>query len=232
MTFREKVRRVFHRSSASQDTGRPKVEYYRRHECPPSKFRGPFDKEHQKRLAAWSFDRATMERTRSLDLALSPCATFDLPGPNPLMDPMDSDDSGEISPRRRRRGNPRFRYVEQSPSSQVSPSRNLADTRPPPSSYRIRDQDILNSRPTNHGSQSSTVVNSDSFNGSMMTLLNENSVYDFPEDPISQLKESIRYSSPIVRTLSPISRTPRKGMHQPFAPEDLTRALVAVQLCA
>ena len=92
MTFREKVKRVFHRSSASQDTGRPKVEYYRRHEVPPSKFRGPFDKEHQKRLAAWSFDRATVERTRSLDLALSPCATYNLPGP------IDSDDSEEFAP--------------------------------------------------------------------------------------------------------------------------------------
>lgn len=92
MTFREKVKRVFHRSSASQDTGRPKVEYYRRHEVPPSKFRGPFDKEHQKRLAAWSFDRAMVERPRSLDLALSPCATYNLPGP------IDSDASEEIAP--------------------------------------------------------------------------------------------------------------------------------------
>lgn len=206
MTFREKVRRVFHRQSASQDTGRtgrngrPKVEYYRRHECPPSKFRGPFDKEHQKSLAAWSFDRAMVERTRSLDLALSPCATFDLPGPI-------DDDSDEVSP-------------DDDGVEIVDP---VSD----------QDQDILNPRPTNsNGSQSSTVVNSDSYNGSMMTLLNETSVYDFPEDPISQLKESVRYCSPIVRTLSPVSRTPRKGMHQPFAPEDLTRALIAVQLCA
>ncbi|KAJ5391155.1 hypothetical protein N7509_006645 [Penicillium cosmopolitanum] len=201
MTFREKVRRVFHRSSASQDTGRPKVEYYRRHECPPSKFRGPFDKEHQKRLAAWSFDRATVERTRSLDLALSPCATFDLPGPNPLMDPMDSDDSGEISPDddgveivdSGMLNNPhllRFHPLGTWPISPLLLSFSNQEQ------DQDQDRDILNSRPTNHGSQSSTVVNSDSYNGSMMTLLNENSVYDFPEDPISQLKESIRYSSP------------------------------------
>lgn len=260
MTFREKVRRVFHRSSASQDTGRPKVEYYRRHECPPSKFRGPFDKEHQKRLAAWSFDRAMVERTRSLDLALSPCATFDLPGPNPnlnpLMDPMDSDDSGEISPDDDgveivdpgMSNNPdilRFHPLGTWPIS-LSPLSSpliVSVSVPVPVSDAIsaavsdhdqdqdQDQDLLNSRPAN-GSQSSTVVNSDSYNGSMMTLLNEGSVYDFPEDPIAQLKESIRYSSPIFRTLSPTSRTPRKGTHQPFAPEDLTRALVAVQLCA
>lgn len=93
MTFRDKVKRVFHRSSssASQLNGKPKVEYYRRHEVPPSKFRGPFDKEHQKRLAAWSFDRAMVERPRSLDLSLSPCATY-----HPC--PFDSDDTGDISP--------------------------------------------------------------------------------------------------------------------------------------
>lgn len=98
----------------------------------------------------------------------------------------------------------------------------------------VSDQDILNPRPTNpNGSQSSTVVNSDSYNGSMMTLLNETSAYDFPEDPIAQLKESVRYTSPMVRALSPISRSPRgKGKHQPFSPEDLTRALIAVQVCA
>lgn len=60
------------------------MEYYRRHEVPPSKFKGPFDKEHQKRLAAWSFERATMDRPRSFDSDLSPCATndYDLPGPS------------------------------------------------------------------------------------------------------------------------------------------------------
>lgn len=91
MPFRERVKRVFHRSSGSADNGKPKVEYYRRHEVPPSKFRGPFDKDHQKRLAAWSFDRALVERPRSFDLALSPCATYD---PNPS----DSEDSADIPP--------------------------------------------------------------------------------------------------------------------------------------
>lgn len=93
MTFREKVKRVFHRSSSStsQLNGKPKIEYYRRNEVPPSKFRGPFDKEHQKRLAAWSFDRAMVERPRSLDLPISPGATCDIC-------PFDSDDTGDISP--------------------------------------------------------------------------------------------------------------------------------------
>lgn len=87
------------------------------------------------------------------------------------------------------------------------------------------------SRPTNPGSQSSTVVNPDSFSGSMMTLLPEKSIYEIPDDPIAQIKESIRYTSPIVRTLSPVAMSPC-GKGQAFSPEDLTRALIAVQLCS
>lgn len=64
----------------------------------------------------------------------------------------------------------------------------------------------------------------------MMTLLPETSIYEIPEDPIAQLKESIRYTSPIVRALSPVAMSPR-GKGQTFSPEDLTRALIAVQLC-
>lgn len=101
MPFRDKFKRVFRlNSSKESNNGRPKVEYYRRHEVPPSKFRGPFDKEHQKRLAAWSFDGAMAERPRSLDLSLSPCATYSLP-PDALgpLDPLEnSDDSRDISP--------------------------------------------------------------------------------------------------------------------------------------
>jgi hypothetical protein len=102
MPFRDTLKRVFHRSSSSKDlkNGKPKVEYYRRHEIPPSKFRGPFDKEHQKRLAAWSFDGAMAERPRSFDdYSLSPCATYDLPdGPLGPLDPLDRDVTGDISP--------------------------------------------------------------------------------------------------------------------------------------
>jgi hypothetical protein len=71
----------------------------------------------------------------------------------------------------------------------------------------------------------------------MMTLLNEASNYEIPEDlkdPKAH-KVSIRFTSPLVRAispaLSPCIMSPRK--HQlPFAPEDLTRALIAVQVCA
>lgn len=66
----------------------------------------------------------------------------------------------------------------------------------------------------------------------MMTLLPETSIYEISDDPIAQLKESIRYTSPNVRALSPVAMSPRgKGQTQTFSPEDLTRALIAVQLC-
>ena len=78
------------------------------------------------------------------------------------------------------------------------------------------------------------MVDPDSHSGSMMTLLPETSVYEFPEDPIAQIKESIRYTSPIMRAITPVTKgtmSPRT-MHLPFSPEDLTRALIAVQVCA
>ena len=88
---------------------------------------------------------------------------------------------------------------------------------------------------TNTGSESSTLINADSYSGSTMTLLPDTStfVYDFLEDPITQLKESIRYTSPILRSITPVTNgtmSPR-AKQLPFAPEDLTRALIAVQVC-
>lgn len=89
MNLREKVKNAFNRPSnskglsfglghrKSKSTGTPiKIEYYKRHEVPPSKFKGPFDPEHQRRLAAWSFDGAMATRSRSIDLSLSPCTTL------------------------------------------------------------------------------------------------------------------------------------------------------------
>lgn len=104
MTFREKVKRVFRSSSSKPDSSKPKIEYYRRHDCPPSKFKGPFDRDHQKRLAAWSFEGASVEKRRSFELSLSPCATYDSPD-SPVsdsvspdsVDPVDSVDPGTHS---------------------------------------------------------------------------------------------------------------------------------------
>ncbi|KAJ5941851.1 hypothetical protein N7516_002019 [Penicillium verrucosum] len=201
MTFREKVKRVFR---SSKNDGKPKIEYYRRHECPPSKFRGPFDRAHQKSLAAWSFQGAMVERTRSFEISVSPCATYE--GSGGYSGPSDSDNS--VSPD----------DVDPASSHQEAP----AESSP---------------RGPDSGSQSSTVVDPSSYNGSMMTLINEGSIYEIPEDPKDPkffLKESIRYSSPLVHAISP-AMTPcvmsaRKDL--PFAPEDLTRALIAVQVCA
>lgn len=60
-----------------KDDGKPKIEYYRRSEVPRSKYRGPVDPEHQKRLRAWTFEGAMVERRRSIDLSLSPCASIE-----------------------------------------------------------------------------------------------------------------------------------------------------------
>lgn len=201
MTFREKVKRVFR---SSKNDAKPKVEYYRRHECPPSKFRGPFDRAHQKSLAAWSFEGAMVERTRSFEISVSPCATYE--GSDGYSGPSGSDNSV-------------------SPEDDVDPASH--PQAPAESSPRGPDS----------GSQSSTVVDPSSYNGSMMTLINEGSIYEIPEDSKDSkffLKESIRYSSPLVHAISP-AMTPcvmsaRKDL--PFAPEDLTRALIAVQVCA
>ncbi|CAI7599469.1 hypothetical protein PCG10_004722 [Penicillium crustosum] len=201
MTFREKVKRVFR---SSKKDGKPKIEYYRRHECPPSKFRGPFDRAHQKSLAAWSFQGAMVERTRSFEISVSPCATYE--GCDGYSGPSDSDNS--VSP------------------DDVDPATSHPEA-PAESSPRGPDS----------GSQSSTVVDPASYNGSMMTLINEGSIYEIPEDskdPKFFLKESIRYSSPLVHAISP-ALTPcvmsaRKDL--PFNPEDLARALIAVQVCA
>ncbi|KAJ6045154.1 hypothetical protein N7460_006509 [Penicillium canescens] len=169
MNFREKVKRVFR----SKSDGKPKVEYYRRHECPPSKFRGPFDREHQKRLAAWSFDAATADRPRSLDLSLSPCAT-NCPAPDVLLE--ESGTHGQAHTRE---------------------DTSASDSDAPESSPRAIDS----------GSQSSTIINPSSYSGSMMTLLNETSIYEITEDlkdPKAQ-KESIRYTSPSSAPSRPLS---------------------------
>lgn len=78
MTFRDRVRKVFRRSSSAKESsnGKPKVEYYRRGEVPRSKYRGPVDPEHRRQLYAWNFAAATVDRRRSFDLDLSPCTSI------------------------------------------------------------------------------------------------------------------------------------------------------------
>lgn len=222
MAFREKVKRVFHRSSSSksQADGKPKVEYYRRHEVPPSKFRGPFDKDHQKQLAAWSFERALVGRTRSLDLSLSPCATscdksWDSDSADTVSLSIGPGMSWTLPQTRIPFLQSTVAHDSDSPVSPLSP--DLSDL--PDLLYPIDDRSQSDSAPNS---------NSESYSGSMMTL-QETSIYEFPEDPITQFKESIRYTSPIARAKTPVSPCPMSpGKHLPFSPEDLYRALMRV----
>ncbi|RAL12572.1 uncharacterized protein BO97DRAFT_345067 [Aspergillus homomorphus CBS 101889] len=204
MNFREKVRRVFRRSSSSSSSNSKgngiKIEYYKRHEIPRSKFKGPFDREHQRRLAAWSFQGAQEERRRSLDLSLSPCASL----PGYLRPPCN--DEEDLAPDQIQIAAPEVDVTDAS----ISVS---------------HDEYAQGRQGDSSGSSSSTAVDPESYSESIMTLLP-----DEHEDPIALLKESIRYTSPVVRAISPPPMSPR-GSYMPFAPEDLTRALNAVQIC-
>ncbi|EAS28235.3 uncharacterized protein CIMG_09439 [Coccidioides immitis RS] len=56
--------------------GNPIIELYKPHEVPRSKYRGPFDEEHLKRLAAYSIPAAMSDRPRSMVSELSPMGTW------------------------------------------------------------------------------------------------------------------------------------------------------------
>ncbi|KAF9886894.1 hypothetical protein FE257_011017 [Aspergillus nanangensis] len=196
MSFRQKVRKVFHRQSSnakSKDNG-IKIEYYKRHEIPRSKFKGPFDPEHQQRLASWSFGEAHAIRERSLDLSLSPCTSL----PDYLRTSSPSDDDGDLAP----------------------------DDIPPGLEISLSDASASDEDRDNTSSSSTAVDSDESHNGSLMTLLPT----ILRVDSITQIKESIRHTSPAIRIVSPPPITPR-GTYMPFSPEDLTRALNAVQIC-
>ncbi|PGG98841.1 hypothetical protein GX51_06576 [Blastomyces parvus] len=57
--------------------GKPKIELYKPHEVPRSKYRGPFDENHIERLAAYSISNAMLsaDRPRSMLSELSPMGT-------------------------------------------------------------------------------------------------------------------------------------------------------------
>lgn len=108
MAFREMVRKAFRRSfpgfkdnGNGNGNGKIKIEYYRRHEVPRSKYRGPVDPEHQRKLAAWTFEGAMAHRPRSIDLELSPCASIVVPPdevPPFEIDSPDADDRTAVDP--------------------------------------------------------------------------------------------------------------------------------------
>ncbi|PYI11685.1 hypothetical protein BO78DRAFT_99022 [Aspergillus sclerotiicarbonarius CBS 121057] len=205
MNFREKVRKVFRRSSSgssSKSKGNGiKIEYYKRHEIPRSKFKGPFDREHQRKLAAWSFGEAQAERPRTPDLCLSPCASI----PDYLRSHYEEDD--DLAPDQIPTAAPEVDVTVASPS--------------------VHHDEYACGRQGDSGSSSSTAVEAESYSESMMTLYADVDRVN----SIAQLKETVRYTSPVVRAISPPPLSP-KGCYMPFSPEDLTRALNAVQICS
>ncbi|EEP80031.1 predicted protein [Uncinocarpus reesii 1704] len=115
MPIREKIKRVFSRTSAASSSsspsssittpapqrskpktttvvlagvktvkvkprlgkdGKPKIEIYKPHEVPRSKYRGPFDQDHLRSLAAYSIPTAMSDRPRSMVSELSPMGTW------------------------------------------------------------------------------------------------------------------------------------------------------------
>lgn len=201
--------------------------YYRRGEVPPSKFKGPFDKAHQRQLAAWSFEAAQVDRPRSPNLSLSPCTTLpdylnSRQAPEAAVDqarpriPGRSSSSEGLPPLSR----PRRLYLEafvdvrcsnQSPAS--------------PTAYH---DEYIQDRQGTASLSSTTAVDPESFSDSTMTLFDP-----LDDDSAKKIKQPVRNPAPIVRS-APTSPLPvkGKGKPKPFAPEDLSRALNAVQICS
>lgn len=252
MPLRDRVRRALNRPIVRRTNRKGvKIEYFHRNEVPRSKFRGPFDPEHQQHLEKWSFGAAMAPRPRSPDLSLSPCTSVphhlrpeesdQQCGQQQHQNPCQSwsttpEDDEDIAPDQPER-------VHSQPSQSVGvdpdvmdsksyllvgrPRENIADDLrclATPTVTQIEDADGRGRQAPDGGSQSSTMVDFDSFNGSVMTLLPDN----HRPDSASNKKESVRYTSPAIRTASPLPKA--KGTYMPFSPDDLTRALNAVQI--
>ncbi|KAL1966233.1 hypothetical protein VTN77DRAFT_4785 [Rasamsonia byssochlamydoides] len=201
MTFRDRIRRAFRRSSSNKENnnGKPKIEYYRRGEVPRSKYRGPVDPEHRRKLYAWNFADAMADRRRSFDLDLSPCTS--IPEQAPSTDEEVTESEPEVERQR------------------------LSVPVPGGGSITVSHHEVAPSPSVATGSQSSTAVDPESY-GSSLTLKES---WDWPmtkKDALSSLKEAMRCTSPTRRRTS----APEKRL--PFAPEDLSRALNAIQLCS
>ncbi|KAL4908442.1 hypothetical protein BDW74DRAFT_147448 [Aspergillus multicolor] len=199
MSLREKLRKLFGRNKfKASDTG-IKIVYYRRGEIPPSKFKGPFDKEHQKRLAAWSFDKAQEDRPRSPDLSLSPCTTL----PDYLRSPDDADPVPD-------QARPRL------PGAQLA-SRSSEAT---PAAYH---DEFIQDRQANESLSSTTAVDPESFSDSTMTLFLD----PLEDDSPIKSKEPIRNTAPHIPS-GTTSALPAKGMPSPFVSDDLALNAVQI----
>ncbi|KAL3430090.1 hypothetical protein BDV09DRAFT_27644 [Aspergillus tetrazonus] len=200
MSVRAKLRKLLGRNRCKPSDSGIKIVYYRRGEIPPSKFKGPFDKDHQKRLAAWSFEKAQQGRPRSPDLCLSPCTT--LPDYPP---------SREVTNGALGRARPRIPGVGFS---------NEAT----PAAYH---DEFIQDRQATASLSSTTAVDPESFSDSTMTLFLD----PLDDDSATKAKAPIRSTSPVVRS-GATSTLPGKGTPTQFAPNDLSQALNAVQICS
>lgn len=206
MTFRERMRRAFRRP-VPKDDGKPKIEYYRRGEVPRSKYRGPVDPEHRRKLNAWNFQTAMINRRRSIDLDLSPCSSIPEDG------------------RWLRMAEAHEEEVVVAPDFQLDVVQTQPSAGHEEEPITVMHHEIAPSRSVDTVSQSSTAVGTNSFVSSSPTLRES---CDFPRSirkPMVQWKEKLRYTPPLTRRIS----APEKRM--PVAPTELTRALNAIQIC-
>lgn len=221
MTFRDRVRKAFRRPSPAKENnnGKPKVEYYRRGEVPRSKYRGPVDPEHRRQLYAWNFATAMSDRRRSFDLDLSPCTSIPDNGRSIQEEATESEPEVE-----RRRvivpggGTILTGAVRKEEGHRLTVCRA--------GSISVSHHEVAPSRSVDAVSQSSTAIGSDSYGSSVLTLKESAEWPMTKKDGLKSLKEALRCTSPIRRRIS----TPEKKL--PFAPEDLIRALNAVQICS
>ncbi|KAL4932028.1 uncharacterized protein BDV17DRAFT_279731 [Aspergillus undulatus] len=178
MSLRERIRKVFGRRKPQESESGIKIVYYRRGEIPPSKFKGPFDKDHQKRLAAWSFEEAQKDRPRSPNLSLSPCTTL----PDYLS----------------------TRVVADAVPDQARPTLPARELSVGASPAVYHDEFIQDRQATENSFSSNTAVDPESFSDSTMTLFLD----PLEDDSPAKLKGPARNSSPKFRSVatSPLSK--------------------------
>lgn len=93
---RAKFANVTPRKPKYDKNGKPKIELYKPYEVPPSKYRGPFDQKHLKKLADYSWGQAMTERPRSLVSQCSPMTEAGLGG-KPVFWAGDNGNSGSTT---------------------------------------------------------------------------------------------------------------------------------------
>lgn len=204
MTFRERVKKAFRRNSEKdKNNSKPKIEYYRRGECPRSKYRGPVDPEHRRRLYAWNFEMATSDRDRTFELDLSPCTSLpDQPQSDLDSDATASEDLSENEPE-----------VLRAECIQIMDAGSIS----------VTHHEVAFSRSFDTNSDQSTAVGS-SCHSSSLTLKES---WDWPvtkRDALGSLKETLAMTAPVTRRIS----APEKRL--PFDPQELSMALNAVRL--